>query len=79
MNDKWIDAAQALPDLDRPVLAMLPDNPHIWAMMLVQEDDGRLWAIHTGLSLDDPDSYEFDDNYLVVRWMYMPTFQQEIL
>ena len=36
MNDKWIDAAQALPDLDRPVLAMLPDNPHIWAMMLVQ-------------------------------------------
>lgn len=68
----WIEAADRLPDIDVPVLVMLPDNPHIWPMMREDGGDGWLWSAHTGLALDDPNNYEADDDYLVLRWMPLP-------
>jgi hypothetical protein len=68
----FTQVANGLPEFDKPVIAMSPDNPYLWAMMLVDEGDGWMWAKHQGGALDDPANYEVDDDYDVQCWMYFP-------
>lgn len=69
----WTEVADGLPEIDVPVLAMINDKPYIYPFCRVDVgDDGWMWADYKIDPLNDPASYEADDDYDVVRWMLMP-------
>lgn len=74
----WIAASKALPEIDTPVLAMrIHAEPAMYPMMRVDGGDGWLWAAYQGGPIEDPSSYEADDDYLIVEWTPLPPRQQE--
>lgn len=75
---KWIATSDRLPDIDVPVLAMINDDPWFYPFCRVDVgDDGWLWADYKIGPLNDPASYEADDDYDVVRWMPLPPALKE--
>lgn len=70
---EFTEVANGLPEIDVPVLAMINDKPFIYPFCRVDTgDDGWMWAGHSIGPLNDPESYDADDDYDVVRWMVMP-------
>lgn len=70
---EFTEVADGLPEIGVPVLAMINDKPYIYPFCRDDAgDDGWLWAGYKIGPLNDPASYEADDDYDVVRWMLMP-------
>jgi len=80
-QEPWTAVTEAneisLPDVNIPVLVKLHDIPGIHAMVRLDSEDGWLWAEHNYGPLDDPTSYEADDNYDVTHWTALPAAPKE--
>lgn len=69
----WIAVGDGLPDIGTPVMAMCGlTKPEMYPMMRGDDCDGWLWEAHRSGPIDDPRSYEADDDYEVVAWTPLP-------
>ena len=72
---EWISVEDRLPDNDTPVLVITAINPNrIFAAMRYEDSDGWLWGQIHGYNccLNNPDDYEFDDDYEYTHWQPLP-------
>lgn len=70
----WIAVGDGLPDIDTPVMAMVGlTTLNMYPMMRGDAGDNEwLWEAHRSGPIDDPQSYEADDDYEVVAWVPLP-------
>lgn len=77
---RWIPVSERLPPIDTPVLVVEAAWPkNITAAMRCENADEWLWCQLSGYNatLNQPDSYKFDDDYDYTHWMPLPKPPQE--
>jgi len=79
-SDNWISVEDRLPEDDVPVLVTSkwwPDQ--ISAAMITRDVGGWAWTVAKGyfMTLNDIDSYEFDDGYEFSHWQPLPLPPQD--